>query len=261
MKKIICIIFGFFTSLNASAASYADIWWNPSESGWGVTFAQQQSTIFATFYIYGADGKPYWVTAILSNSAAAQTVYTGPVYSVTGSPFTATPFNPANTISTQVGTASVNFQSGVRASISYAVNGAQIVKTIERFTLAAIPLAGSYSGKLLQRNDMLSELSGVESVISSNTEFIVTVAGNKIDIRTDAFPNYVCMLTGTFQQFGTRFSASGIYKCSDFTSGTWTTSDLTVADDVFLIGTINYSRTDPAPTTLIIRRFMGGKLR
>ena len=41
---------------------FTDDWWNPNESGWGLIVAHQQNFMFATFFIYRADGSPYWVT-------------------------------------------------------------------------------------------------------------------------------------------------------------------------------------------------------
>ena len=35
------------------AANYTDMWWNPSESGWGISFAQHASNqVFAVWYTY-----------------------------------------------------------------------------------------------------------------------------------------------------------------------------------------------------------------
>ena len=36
------------------AANYSDIWWNPAESGWGVTFTQHSTSnqVFAVWYTY-----------------------------------------------------------------------------------------------------------------------------------------------------------------------------------------------------------------
>lgn len=43
------------------STDYTDLWWNSpdnSESGWGVNVVQQGDIVFATFFIYGADGTP-----------------------------------------------------------------------------------------------------------------------------------------------------------------------------------------------------------
>jgi hypothetical protein len=48
--------------LSASASNYSDIWWNPSESGWGLTIADHDTNIFAVWYTYRAEGRPVWYT-------------------------------------------------------------------------------------------------------------------------------------------------------------------------------------------------------
>src|SRR5207247_2231401 len=40
--------------------SYGDLWWNASESGWGVSISQQYRTLFAVWYAYRSDGQPTW---------------------------------------------------------------------------------------------------------------------------------------------------------------------------------------------------------
>jgi hypothetical protein len=59
-------------------------------------------------------------------------VYTGTLYRTTGPPFNATPFNPANVVSTAVGTATFTFTDGNSASFAYTVNGVAQTKAITR---------------------------------------------------------------------------------------------------------------------------------
>ena len=47
--------------------AFSDLWWNPAESGWGVTIDHQQDVMFLTFFIYRNDGSPYWVTSLLTH--------------------------------------------------------------------------------------------------------------------------------------------------------------------------------------------------
>ena len=259
MRRIFFALIALILSGNARAVSYADIWWNPNESGWGVTFSQQQATIFATFFIYGTDGKPYWVTAQLAGANSTATEFNGPVYTVTGSPYPQQ-FDASKTSVTQVGTARVVFSSGVKAALTYSINGTQISKSIERQTLSAIPLAGNYSGRTLYRDSLVSDISGVESITSDPTGYNVTVAGNSITVRRDSFPSNVCMFFGTFSQFGTRFSVSGTYQCSNFTAGNWLSTDLTVIDGKYLIATITSTRVTPTASGPFSEQWMGGKV-
>ncbi len=49
----------------AGPANYEGLWWaSPagSESGWGINFAHQGSTIFATWFTYDLTGKAWWLT-------------------------------------------------------------------------------------------------------------------------------------------------------------------------------------------------------
>jgi hypothetical protein len=61
----------------ALATNYQDLWWTAggAESGWGINFTHQGNIVFATWFTYGASGKPWWVTVELHNTADG--VYTG----------------------------------------------------------------------------------------------------------------------------------------------------------------------------------------
>src|SRR4249920_1151026 len=54
-----------YNSYNAfapgKAPSYEGLWWNASESGWGVSIAHQGDTLFAVWYTYDHDGSPMWL--------------------------------------------------------------------------------------------------------------------------------------------------------------------------------------------------------
>jgi hypothetical protein len=64
---LLCPVFGWaqYNSYIAFAAgtapSYEGLWWNPSESGWGVSIAHQGDTLFAVWYTYDHDGSPMWL--------------------------------------------------------------------------------------------------------------------------------------------------------------------------------------------------------
>jgi hypothetical protein len=119
--------------------NYQAMWWaSPpsSESGWGINFAHQGDVIFATWFTYGLDGKPTWFIVLADKKS--DRVYSGPVSSVTGPPFNAVPFDPANVVETVVGDATLTFtEDGTTASFIYTINGAQQSKTIVRQEFAS----------------------------------------------------------------------------------------------------------------------------
>jgi hypothetical protein len=117
--------------------NYQDLWWNPTESGWGINFTHQSDTIFATLFTYqagaGNANKGMWLTATMSKLAGEQ-IFQGDLLRVTGSAFNANPFvalNPATNV-TRVGNMRVEFTSGNSANLIYDVNGSPVTKTIER---------------------------------------------------------------------------------------------------------------------------------
>jgi hypothetical protein len=106
----------------AKATNYQDLWWaSPPEieSGWGVNFAHQGDTIFATWYTYDFDGTPLWLSATTPRTSTGN--YTGTLYRTTGPPFNADPFNPAAVARTPVGTLTLSFTNGNAAGYAYTV--------------------------------------------------------------------------------------------------------------------------------------------
>jgi hypothetical protein len=77
------------------ATNYSDMWWNPGESGWGVSIAQHSggNQVYAVWYTYDprepdASGqyKPLWIV-MSGGTWTSPTSLTGPVYVLNGTPF------------------------------------------------------------------------------------------------------------------------------------------------------------------------------
>ena len=82
LKRALLFALLLFTSVQAEAEGYGDVYYNPAEPGWGVFLIQSDVTQFAAFFIYGPDGKPTWYTAQLTEDANGN--YNGPLYAITG---------------------------------------------------------------------------------------------------------------------------------------------------------------------------------
>src|SRR4051794_17369063 len=107
----------------------SDLWWVPTESGWGVQLNQMAGTVFATLYVYNQSGQATWYTAQLT--AQGSGVYSGPVIQSTGTAasfFGATSFDPAQITRTSVGTMTVSMQTNGTALLTYTVNGITVTK-------------------------------------------------------------------------------------------------------------------------------------
>lgn len=123
-------------ALAGAPRNYQGLWFNPAEAGWGINFAHQGDTIFASWYTYDLNGKPTWLV-MTANKTTANT-YTGQLFQGTGPPFDSAPFPPLGSPGGAVigglgGTATVTFTDGNNAMFSYTVTGtATQIKTITR---------------------------------------------------------------------------------------------------------------------------------
>ncbi len=100
---------------------YSGLWWNASESGWGINFTQRGNNVFVAWYTYDASGNPKWYVA--SNCALVGTSCSGSLYEVNGPHFFGVAFNPALAVVTQPGTIQLSFQDTGRGSMTYTLNG------------------------------------------------------------------------------------------------------------------------------------------
>jgi len=112
------------------ARNYTALWWNPSESGWGLSITQHNSTLFAAWYVYDANGQPTWLVMPGGVWTTGSSI-TGALYSTTGPPSTG-PFDAARVANTQVGSATLTFSAADRGVLSYTVNGVSGTKAIQR---------------------------------------------------------------------------------------------------------------------------------
>ncbi len=111
------------------ATNYTDMWFLPSENGWGVSFTQHVATskVYAVWYTYdprepesGVAGnfKPLWIVLAGGGTWTTPTSFTGPVYVTNG-----LPFNQAgsNTRVNQVGTFTFNFSDASNGTFTYSI--------------------------------------------------------------------------------------------------------------------------------------------
>lgn len=143
-----------FASAAAQAAPMSPdptgYWYNPNESGWGATIAQQKDVLFVMLFVYDEQGKPEWFVASNVRDAGGG-VFSGPLYRTSG-PWFGTTFDPMAVQSQAVGTLSVqyavNFGGQASLRLSYTVNGVAVTKGVTRLTWDrnAERLPGAYFG-------------------------------------------------------------------------------------------------------------------
>ena len=104
----------------ALAANYTDMWWLPTESGWGAHFTHQGDAIFAAWFTYDFTGAALPLTATLTRVSPG--VYSGTLIKTTGPPFSAVPWDKNAVTRAEVGTATVSFANGNAAMFTFTVN-------------------------------------------------------------------------------------------------------------------------------------------
>jgi hypothetical protein len=100
-------------------SNFQGMWWNPSESGWGLYVAQQGDVIFALWFTYDANGHATWFAMTAPKVDA--TTYSGPIFRTTGPAYTETAFDPARVTEVVVGTGALSFNDIDNGTFSYAV--------------------------------------------------------------------------------------------------------------------------------------------
>jgi hypothetical protein len=109
------------------------LWYNPSESGWGLNLNQQGSLMFGTLFTYDAARAPSWFVMPAGTLQADGITFTGDLYRTTGPAFNANPFTPIGAANiTRVGTMTMSFSQANAGTLSYSVNGIAVEKNIQR---------------------------------------------------------------------------------------------------------------------------------
>ena len=123
--------------------NHGGLWWAAPagiESGWGINFAHQGNTIFATWFTYDQSGKGMWVVMPAPQSGNA--TFSGLLYTTTGPAFSSVPFQPSKVTETVVGNASITFVDSENALFTYTLNGIQQQKPITRQVFGQLPTCG-----------------------------------------------------------------------------------------------------------------------
>ncbi len=119
------------------------MWWaGTSENGWGLSLIQHDDRLFGALYIYDAAGNPTWVVMSGGTWDSSHTIFTGPLYEPTGSPFYAydtTKFN----VGDLKGYLTATFQDSNHAKFEYNVGSLNGGKTIAREDFGASSIVGT----------------------------------------------------------------------------------------------------------------------
>ena len=131
----------FTLPTTTSPATKVDgLWYNPAESGWGVTFTQQANIMFVTLFSYDSAAQAKWYVA--SDCRVAGNGCTGDFFAVIGGSQPVGPWTPNLQVS-RVGLFTASFNDVNNANITYSINNVNGSKAIVRQPWAAAPVPQS----------------------------------------------------------------------------------------------------------------------
>jgi hypothetical protein len=235
----IVMFIAVLSNLAGARTNYTDMWWNPSESGWGVTMSQDYNgPIFATFFVYAANGTPTWVVGLLTIDPVSG-VYSGALYETSGgAPLSSQSFNPATVQISNVGTVSFTPGDAANATLAYTYLGSSVVKQITREPLYTVDTlfnatfltftasGTAYRAIVESRNNALCSANNPANMTLGTTYRIFPTAVTSNSISLDiglCDPNLqpacvisapLCTFTGAVNQTGRVLNAPGTLSCS-----------------------------------------------
>jgi hypothetical protein len=225
-------------ALPASATSYGtdftDLWWDPTEDGWGINLIQQSGTIFATLFVYGADNSARWYVA--SQLEGSPNSFSGTLYQTTGPAFSA-PWNNSAVTRNPVGSMLVTFSGPNSGTLSYSVAGfPPVIKTIQRQTWRANNLGGNYIGGMTATASNCSNPGDNGFALITGLLTVQHSGGNpsmRVDFRNSAGTSATCTFTGGYTPQGRLGTVSGTYSCTLGSTGTFTMTEVDVSRNGF----------------------------
>lgn len=185
----------------AAGKNYADQWWVPTESGWGVSVQQQDNVLLVELLIYRGDNSSVWYLAsatLQSEGTNGHDIYVGDLYETRGPGF-AEAFDPKLVSSRKVGTLTFNASSVNQAALAYSVDGVLVAKDLVRQTWSQENLTGRYTAVwYFGCGDIVSNWGFTDTVIVHRPD-------NSLSITAElwvAFFEIEYVLVGTYSQAG-----------------------------------------------------------
>jgi hypothetical protein len=215
----------------AVTTDQSDVWWVPSESGWGAELVQRGSTVVATIYVYDPTGVAIWYNAALVPTGTPY-VWSGDLYVYSGPWLGTSPFNPAAVRNRKVGTMTWYGQYVNAGTLTYSVDGVVVTKNLERASFAIDDYSGTFKGALNIGVTGCSNPANNGSGEGFST-FTVVQNGQSIGITSAAVDGSGFSFSGTLTPSGQFGIATGAYSTTAGEIGTATFFEMNVQINTF----------------------------
>ena len=232
----------------AFSLDQSDLWWIPAESGWGIQFVQRGAMIFATMFVYAANGTPTWYVALLKppgaaseDAAKASTLsWSGDLDATTGTGVAA-PWNPMAFNVMKVGTMTWTPTNATSGTLVYSVNGVSVSKSIVREFITFDDFSGSYLGGIRLTQNGCADPSKNGTFDDFATVTVTQNAQNLGLALITTTSGMSCTFQGTLTQAGRFGAANGTFVCNGNTT-TGSLINMVVGPNSFVT---QFSSSDP----------------
>jgi hypothetical protein len=203
-----------------------DLWWNRTQSGWGLNLIEEGDVLFATLFVYDSAGQPKWYSASLfyqgrGPAVDSTGVYAGDLYESTG-PFFGTAFNPAAVSMRRVGSMSFDSYGNTTGFLDYSIDGFTATrKVLDRYTFRRNDLSGTYIGHLVPILDD-------RGVPTGSTVFNVSGSSTIVFSTQSAAGNCTFSSPQNYQG-GQLYLVGGTFSCTNGRSGSFSFNDVDVS--------------------------------
>lgn len=205
--------------------NFSDQWWNPHESGWGISVLQQYDTLFIDLFVYATNGQPTWYTAaVYLQPQSGRSLFTGDLYRTTG-PWFGSFFNPAAVQNDFVGTLQFDADSTDTATLTYSVNGVFVTKAVQRQLWTHEDFTGNYYGGLVYDQSSCANASDNGRVEEFGSFQINHPVDNTFTLTLQSSFG-TCTVAGNYSQLGHMGTVDANYACSYGIAGTMTLYEL-----------------------------------
>jgi phage terminase large subunit-like protein len=207
-----------FAIMPASGSAFStdnsDLWWNESESGWGLQIVQRADIVFVTLYVYNASGQPVWYAAVLNYSPSGK--WSGDLMQTNGPWFGKQPFDQTAVGVTRVGSLTFTPNSVADGTLSYTINGVSVTKHIQRMTVRYDDYSGDYIGMLAYAAEGCPNPFD-RGLFNNRIDFSIVQSGQAMAIVSQQQGTVaVCTSSGSYDQdgqFGNTSQLTG--SCTD----------------------------------------------
>lgn len=217
---------------NTWGVDFSDLWWVPTESGWGLNVSHQREVVFMTLFVYGPDGTPKWYVAssMSTRGGEASHAFDGTLYEGSGPYLGTAPFNPSAVALRVVGVANLVFRAHHLGTLTYTVDGVSVSKSIERQTFRSNDLTGSYIGAM---TGVKSACAAATGMVEYSARFGIDHGGSAITISADLGNNLYCTYSGVYNQQGRVGQIEGSFFCTNGSNGQFFAPDVEASDKGF----------------------------